>query len=622
MKYKTQLVSKASVVKANSNEFKAVASSLKDKYGFDLKPQMDLMYVRSCLVSAGDSVGVNENDDIFTREEVWASRHTPVLKPFNWQHQDKDILGVIYTVQARDLNDNILDIDDETPPDCDFDLWVEAAVFKLIHEDRANEIERRSEAGQLFVSMEAWFDDYAYGLYNPEDKSINSIVDRNKNTTFLDQHLRVQGGSGKYRDPDSNQDLCIGRSLRKITFGGCGFVDCPANKRSVIEVAEPMNSFAGDNESQQIELLLQRVLEKEIVNNKENLMNTQAGQNTDLKAAVNDALSEREKIAAAKKEREDLQAKATAAEVKNEELAQQLSELNSAQEAQEAQKQQLQEQLNSYEAAVDNIVTKASAGATNDTPAEIAAIDNASDGADAFAAKLSWLEKSMAQLQARAERADELEVQLAEAELVVREQEVRALLGGVVSNEAVDSLVSHASNLDSDAYATWRDEKELFALEFASAKEDEKEMKNKKLPPFMKKGKDKEMDKEEDKSSAFRALLEQRRSESMANPDTMNGNPNEPDLINQNTGDVEVNSGVNSGQLKTPRHKIAGSAGDDPADILENAQDEGGVQLAGANASGDGEAVNAFRSLASIVVNQNDVTPVAENGKPDFDPVQ
>jgi hypothetical protein len=195
MKYKTILTAKADIITPNSEEFKAVASSLKDKYGFDLKPQMDLLYVRSCLVSAGNSIGVNQNDDIFTRESAWAARHTPVMKPMNWQHQDTDILGVMYSVEARDTEGNILDISDDTVPDIDFDLWTEAAVFSLIYPHRADEIEARAAKGELFVSMEAWFDNYDYGIYDGSGKLTHTIA-RNKDTNFLDKHLRANQGTG------------------------------------------------------------------------------------------------------------------------------------------------------------------------------------------------------------------------------------------------------------------------------------------------------------------------------------------------------------------------------------------------------------------------------------------
>src|SRR6185436_11319449 len=251
MVYKTQLLSKAKIVQPKSDSFRTIAASLKDKYGFDLKPQMDLLYLESCFVSAGSKAGVNDNDDIFTREEAWNARHTPVLKPFNWQHEDKNIVGVIYTVQARDLNGNILDINSNKVPEIDFDLWTEAVIFRLIHPDRAREVEARAKANDLFVSMEAWFDDYGYGLCN--SNGVAKVVARNEQTAYLDKHLRACGGGGKFIDPDSGNEMRIGRVLRSITFGGCGLVDHPANKRSVITSAEVFQNF---NQQDEIELFL------------------------------------------------------------------------------------------------------------------------------------------------------------------------------------------------------------------------------------------------------------------------------------------------------------------------------------------------------------------------------
>jgi hypothetical protein len=630
MKYRTTLTAKAQILEPKTAEYKAVAASLKDRYGFDLKPQMDLLHVSACLVSAGDGVGVNDNDDIFTREEAWAARHTPVLKPFNWQHQDKDIVGVMYTVQARASEDGaILDIANDEVPDCDFDLYVEAAIFRLIHEDRAAEIEARAKASDLFVSMEAWFDDYSYGLFNPNNRSLAKMVARNKDTSFLDKHLRANSGAGVYHDPDTDQDMRIGRVLRSITFGGCGFVDRPANKRSVIEHVDHMTSFAERDTELQIERLLERVKVLESLGQEEEvieevtLMNTQANVPSDKSpeeiaaAAIDSALDKREKAAAEAKAKAELEARANEAEQKAAELEAQVQELTQVKEAKEAEVEALQSQMNEYGDAVDKLVQEqAAAGATTDTPAEIAAIDNTEDK---FAAKLAWLGKSAAGLVARATRADELETQLAEAEAVVREQEVRSLLGDdLFSEEAVEVMVSRAADLDNDAYQAWRDEKELMIIEMSTAKKEDK-----KMPPFMKKGEDKKEEKEAKASNPFAALLSQRRSESgMADPDTMRNNPNEPDLINQNTGDVDVNSGVGPESLRTPRHKIAGSAGDNPADILNNVQEEGGVSLAGSQAGDDGVGVNPFRVLANTVTESVDESEDNVNqDKPDFDPV-
>jgi len=622
MKYRTTLTAKAEILKPNSNEFKAVAASLQDRYGFDLKPQMDLLYVRSCLVSAGDGVGVNDNDDIFTREEAWAARHTPVLKPFNWQHKDTDIVGVMYTVQARDTEGGILDINDETPPDCDFDLYVEAAIFSLIHEDRAAEIAARASNDSLFVSMEAWFDDYSYGLFDRDNGALAKTVSRTQSTSYLDKHLRANSGAGVYRDPESDQDMRIGRVLRSITFGGCGFVDRPANKRSTIEIAEPMNSIAEQDVELQIEKLLKKVLESQVEDLTEvTVMNTQAStpgaSPEEITAAVNDSLDAREKAAAKVREQEALQARAAEAEQASEELQAQVTELTEAKEAKVAEVEALETQMTEYGEAVDSLVQEhTAAGATGSTPAEIAAIDAASDGAAAFTAKLAWLGKSAANLMARAARADELETQLAQAEAVVREQEVRSLLGDNFSAETVDVMVSRAASLDDEGYQAWRDEKELMVIEMATAAEDKKE---KKLPPFMKKGKEAKEEKEAKAGNPFEALLAQRRVESgMASPDTP---PYEPHLINPVGGDG-VNSGVTpaSPGLSTPRHKIAGSADNDPAQILEDAQEVNGVSLAGSQASDDGVSANPFRTLAEAVTGTEEEEE-APTEKPGFDPI-
>lgn len=612
MKYRTTLVSKAEIVQPNSNTFKTVAASLQERYGFNLKPQMDLLYVRSCLVSAGASVGVNDNDDIFTREEAWSARHTPVLKPFNWQHDDKDIVGIMYTVQARNLQGEVLDISDETPPDCDFDLWVEAAIFSLVHPERAAEIQARAKAGTLFVSMEAWFDDYNYGLCDNQTGKLSKIVTRNKSTSFLDRHLRAGGGVGVYRDPELDQDMRIGRVLKFMTFGGCGFVDRPANKRSVIEAVEAMNTFSGERDTEsQVELLLQKVLESQgdkiVMNTQPNTAEQVVG------AAIESALEKREKAAAEKAQRDSLVARASQAEENSKQLQLKIDELSQAKEGQATEVQALRMQLEQYGEAVNKLVKEVTAGATGSTPPEIAAIDNAKTGEAAFQAKIAWLERSVASLNKLATRAAALEKQLAEAEAVVREQEVRSLLGDAVSEEALEMFVSHAATLGEQEYTRWRDEKELMVIE-VSTHAAKKEMP---FPP--KKGdKKKEEEKPADKGCAnvFEALLAKRRSESgTASPETPT---NMGHLINHPGGDG-VNSGVTPDVLRTPRHKIAGSTGDNPAKALENAQEDSGVSLAGAQASGDGEGVSPFRVLAGLVINAKEEVKVQE--RPGFDPV-
>lgn len=579
-KYKTTITAKAELIKPNSETFKSIASSFKAKYGFDLKPQIDLMYMRSCLVSAGVRAGINENDDIFTREEAWAARHTPVLKPFNWQHVDKDIVGVIYSVEARDLNGNILDISSNKVPDKDFDLWTEAAIFRLIHAERAAEIENRAKSNQLFVSMEAWFDSYDYGVCDQVNPKLNKIIARDEKTGVLDEHLKVLGGSGRYNDPDVGQEMRIGRVLRSITYGGCGLVDNPANKRSVISDVSVM---ADIQEGDQISLLLQRIKELELTSSEENLMNTVGSNQVDVKAVVTEALDKRDQENAKAAQLKGLEDRAKAAEDKASDLQNQITK-------KDADIKALSDTIDSFNKAVDNLVSAQA------TAPEIAAIDKTKNGSDAYTAKLAWLNKSLSELKVRATVATKLEAELATAISIVRAQDVRALFANKLSSEAIELFVSHAQSLSDSEFETWRDQQELLVVELSAdaAKKDPKAKKGGKMPPFMKKDEE-----TEDCATAnlFRTLLEQRRTE--AGGDSM-PQENAGDLVNPPQG-ADFKSGVGADKLRTPRFKIAGSVANDEVDSnLDNAQVEDTLNLAGASLAGDEDnQVNPFQALAS-----------------------
>jgi ribosomal protein L12E/L44/L45/RPP1/RPP2 len=143
--------------------------------------------------------------------------------------------------------------------------------------------------------------------------------------------------------------------------------------------------------------------------------------------------------------------------------------------------------------------------------------------------------------------------------------------------------------------------------------------------PFAKKNDKKDEKKDEKKSEGFdlfTALLEKRKSESMeADPGTPSA---EPHLINPPGGDG-LKSGVNSGQLKTPRHKIAGTAGNDLEDVLDDVQeDDNDVNLAGAAQAGEeDEVAGAFRSLASEITGYGkEESKDSEAQKPNFDPTK
>lgn len=592
--FKTSLVAKAELIERNSDKFKAVAASIQEKYGFKLEPQLDLMYVRSCLVTTG----MNANDDIFLREEMWEARHTPVMKPANWQHKDKDIVGVVYSVEARDLDGKVLDFNQEKAPDVPYEYWTEAVVFKLVHNERASEIEDRAAKGNLFVSMEAWFDDYSYALIRDNEPA--KIIARNDNTSFLDTHLRANGGSGKY------ENVRIGRALKNITFGGYGFVDVPANKRSVIDsVISNIEPGSIPTVSQETDGELEKLInslfteEQEIDMTKVTAteMGAEGSPAVDPEAiakAVAAALEAKEAAKAAVEAEEKAKAKAAALEKTSAENAAKVIALEDAVKASETKATAFAASIVEGYKAIDEIV-KALAGATSDTPPEIAAIDAAKDGDAAFTAKIAWIQKSLSSKVApMVKELADLKAELATAAGALREQEVTALLKDHLSEDEVKILVVAAAKKSDAEYAEWLAEKELFIERIKGAK----------APPFVKKD-EKETKKKEEKdgapcmAAAIQALVE----------------------LRKNSNAKEINSGVGSGALKNPRYKIAGEEA--AQDVLDGAKKEEKVELAAAKGGNDSEEENPFRSLAASLVGagSDKKTNRPARAKAAFDPI-
>jgi len=194
----------------------------------------DLALVVAVLVTAG----WNKNDDIFIPEELWKARMTPIHKPMNLEHDETKIVGHIIDVKA--IDDDHQPIDSDDVPDQKFHLQSVGVVYKALPAlaDRIEKILEMAEAGTMFVSMEAWFPDFAYGLFDPKTNQ-TKIVERTEANAFLTKHLRSFGGTG------SVEGVKIGRVLKGITFGGQGFVEVPANPESVIMNVEASTQSEG-----------------------------------------------------------------------------------------------------------------------------------------------------------------------------------------------------------------------------------------------------------------------------------------------------------------------------------------------------------------------------------------
>ncbi len=189
--------------------------------------QQDLFYINSVLVS----VGWNNNDDVFTPQDTWLARNTAVDKPFNFMHNEKDIIGHMTASLVVDENGDVID-DDMTLEDIPnkFDVVVASVLYKSWSDEelqsRMNDLVRDIPNGNWFVSMECLFPSFDYALITPNGE--HKVVARNEESAFLTKHLRIYGGSGEW---NGNK---IGRMLRNFAFCGKGLVDNPANDRSVI----------------------------------------------------------------------------------------------------------------------------------------------------------------------------------------------------------------------------------------------------------------------------------------------------------------------------------------------------------------------------------------------------
>lgn len=189
--------------------------------------QPDLALIVAILVSTG----WNLNDDIFTPDEVWKARSTPLHKPINDKHQANKILGHIVKTRVLDKSGVDIEVADGESPPVEFDIEVAGVLYRASPElvKRIDEIITKAKIGEMFVSMEAWFPDFGYGLID-HTTGDTKLVQRNENTAFLTKHLRIYGGTGHY------QGYRIGRVLKDIVFSAQGLVDTPANPESVIKV--------------------------------------------------------------------------------------------------------------------------------------------------------------------------------------------------------------------------------------------------------------------------------------------------------------------------------------------------------------------------------------------------
>lgn len=193
----------------------------------------DFYVTRDILVTTG----WNLNGDVFEGAETWAARDTCLHKPFNFGHDQNDIIGHIINSYVADADLNPVPV--ATPVDMlpeKFHVVNDSVIYRGIGgEDRQNLIEQtyaEIRAGEWYVSMECHFTGFDYAVIDEEGRA--GLVRRDASSAWLSKHLKAYGGDGGYSDPSSGRQYRIGRAFRGISFCGKGLVKRPGNPESLI----------------------------------------------------------------------------------------------------------------------------------------------------------------------------------------------------------------------------------------------------------------------------------------------------------------------------------------------------------------------------------------------------
>jgi len=241
------------------------------------RDQIDLYYIKSVLVSTG----WNKNDDVFDPRELWEARNTPEDKPFNFMHDEKDIIGHITANEVVDFDGNPIIDESEIPSQ--FNILTSAVIYTEWSDpeqkQRLAKIVAEIEENKWFVSMECLFPNFDYALADSNGNT--RVVKRDEATAFLTKYLRSYGGDGKY------EDYKVGRLLRNLSFSGKGLVSKPANPRSIILEG---NDFF--DESQTKVLTLSSLKETNMSDNYETQISDLRAELAEAKAA-NEALKDK-----------------------------------------------------------------------------------------------------------------------------------------------------------------------------------------------------------------------------------------------------------------------------------------------------------------------------------------
>ena len=198
------------------------------KLSFANNYDKDLYRMYAIMVSSG----MNKNDDVFVKGELWGSKDTPIDKPLNIEHSPRSIIGHIIESRMIDDSYEMMDEMDEEDDDEMYHILTGGVIYRHLNsvdkdlEKECAKLIDEIDNGEWYVSMECLFNDFDYALIHPVFGK--RYIKRDESTSFLTKYLRAYGGEGNYNGSR------IGRVLRGLLFSGKGLVKNPANPNSII----------------------------------------------------------------------------------------------------------------------------------------------------------------------------------------------------------------------------------------------------------------------------------------------------------------------------------------------------------------------------------------------------
>jgi hypothetical protein len=302
----------------------------------------DLYHLYTIMVSAG----INKNDDVFTKKELWEARDTPVDKPLNIEHSPRIIIGHI--TQSSMIDDQYQAVseyeDNEDENDEIYHLLTGGVIYKHINsidkdlEKECSKIIEEIDNGEWYVSMECLFTDFDYALIHPVFGK--RFIGRNDSTSFLTKYLKIYGGEGYYNG------MKIGRVLKGLLFSGKGLVKNPANPNSII--LNNVHSFGGAYASLEDLQLINKQGELNMANDFEAKYNDSQNEIKDLRERLVKAGEEQHKNDLKIKDEEISQLNTEIASLKEKitELTTQFNEVSKVKETLEVAKAGIEKELN------------------------------------------------------------------------------------------------------------------------------------------------------------------------------------------------------------------------------------------------------------------------------------